>query len=177
MEKSSTLVSDLLQVLESEAQVLGLSAAQWAERAGIRQETLSRLRRRQSCDLATIAALAQAVGFCLRVGPDTPANAPADALFPASFTRDAEDKLIEMCASGTRDPKTWARLGPPFFMAGLAVALASVPGFDRRALLELAEALHAGSSRVEDFALWLERSPLRPSRFLPVLMQRLRHAA
>ena len=63
-----------------------------------------------------------------------------------------------------------------FFMAGLAVMLASVPEFDRRSLLDLAEALQAGSSQVEVFALWLERSPLRPSRFLPMLLAESRHA-
>ena len=54
--------------------------------------------------------------------------------------------------------------------------LASVPEFDRRSLLDLAEALQAGSSQVEVFALWLERSPLRPSRFLPMLLAESRHA-
>jgi hypothetical protein len=64
-------------------------------------------------------------------------------------------------------------------MAGLAVMVASVsePEFDRRSLLELAEALHAGSSQVGVFGMWLERSPIRPSRFLPMLSAGLRHAA
>lgn len=177
MEKSSDPLAGLLPILENEARALGLTAAEWAARAGIRQETLSRLRRRPSCDLETLDALARAVGFCVRVGPDGEAHAAAGMLFPATFTRDSEEALIELCVSRTKDPRVWARSGPRFFMAGLAVMLASVPGFDRRALLELAEALHAGSSRAEVFALWLEKSPLQPSRFLPVLQDRLRHAA
>jgi hypothetical protein len=55
-------------------------------------------------------------------------------------------------------------------MAGLAVMVASVPEFDRRSLLDLPEALYAGSSQVEVFAQWLERSQVHPSRFLPMLL-------
>jgi hypothetical protein len=61
-------------------------------------------------------------------------------------------------------------------MSGLAVIVASGPGYDRRALLELAERLHAGSAQVAVFAEWLERKPVRPSRFLPMLAMQL-HAA
>jgi hypothetical protein len=92
------------------------------------------------------------------------------------FDREYEAQLLDLCASGDLDPQHWRRHGPAFFMAGLAVMLASVPEFDRRSLLDLAEALQAGSSQVEVFALWLERSPLRPSRFLPMLLAESRHA-
>jgi hypothetical protein len=94
-----------------------------------------------------------------------------DGRFPAQLDRDYEQRLLDLCASGDVDPKRWRGCGPPpFFMAGLAVMLASVPEFDRRSLLDLAEALHAGSSQVGVFASWLERSPVRPSRFLPMLL-------
>ena len=177
MKRSPSPLSHLLPALKQEADALGLTAAEWANRAGIRQETLSRLRRRPSCDLETIDALARAVGLQLGVARGGPARAEADGLYPAKLTRDLEEELMELCASGTTDPRVWARLGSPFFMAGMAVMLASVPGFDRRAFLELAEALHAGSSRAEVFALWLDGSPLRPSRFLPALMKGLGRAA
>jgi len=62
-------------------------------------------------------------------------------------------------------------------MAGLAVMLASDPHFDRRGLLELAELLHPGSSEPAVFERWLARSPVRPSRFLPMLRQQAPHAA
>jgi hypothetical protein len=67
-------------------------------------------------------------------------------------------------------------------MAGLAVMLAGSPGRDRSALLELAERLHPGASEPAVFARWLERNPLRPSRFLPLVKAhsrkvRTRHAA
>lgn len=100
-------------------------------------------------------------------------NAPGstgDALFPTKFDRDYEEQLLDLCTSGELEPARWRRLGPGFFMAGLAVLLASVPEFDRRSMLDLAEKLHAGSSQVEVFAIWLERSPVRPSRFLPMVM-------
>jgi hypothetical protein len=93
-----------------------------------------------------------------------------DGLFPAQLDREYEEQLLDLCASGDLEPECRRRYGPAFFMGGLAVMIASVPEFDRRSLLELAEALHAGSSQVGVFALWLERSPVRPSRFLPMLM-------
>jgi hypothetical protein len=100
-----------------------------------------------------------------------------DGLFPAIFDRAYEEQLLDLCASGELEPAPWRRLGPEFFMAGLAVMLASVPEFDRPSLLGLAEALHAGSSQVEVFRRWLERSPVRPSRFLPMVLARLSFAA
>ena len=93
-----------------------------------------------------------------------------DGVFPAQLSREYEEQLLDLCASGNVEPKHWRRYGPPFFMAGLAVMLASVPEFDRRSFLDLAEILHSGSSQVGVFTLWLERSPVRPSRFLPMLL-------
>jgi hypothetical protein len=92
-------------------------------------------------------------------------------------SRDYEERLLELCASRGLDPKRWAERGPRFFMAGLAVMLASVPELDRRGLLALAEQLHPGASEPAVFAKWLERSPVRPSRFLPMLAMELKHAA
>jgi hypothetical protein len=63
-----------------------------------------------------------------------------------------------------------------FFMAGLAVMRASVPELDRRGLLSLAELLHPGSSEPVVFEQWLKRSPVRPSRFLPMLAMEMKHA-
>jgi hypothetical protein len=62
-------------------------------------------------------------------------------------------------------------------MAGLAVMLAGTRGFERGRYLALGEALHRGSSRVEVFAEWLARSPVRPSRFLPLVRARRGRAA
>ena len=57
--------------------------------------------------------------------------------------------------------------------------LAGEPDRDRRQWLDLAEQLHLGASSPAVFALWLQRSPLRPSRFLPLLAManQTRHAA
>jgi hypothetical protein len=100
-----------------------------------------------------------------------------DGRFPALFDREYEERLLGLCASSDLEPKRWRECGPRFFMAGLAVMIASLPEFDRRSFLDLAEALHAGSSQVGVFALWLERSPVRPSRFLPMLLAELCRAA
>jgi len=55
--------------------------------------------------------------------------------------------------------------------------LASARRSDRRELLALAERLHAGASDAAVFDRWLERSPLRPARFLPLLDAPRAHAA
>jgi hypothetical protein len=89
--------------------------------------------------------------------------------FPTAIDRAYEHELVKLCASRTLTLEPWIQLGPRFFMAGVAVMLASVNGYDRRGLLALAEQLHPGSSDPAVFTRWLERSPLRPSRFLPLL--------
>lgn len=98
-----------------------------------------------------------------------------DGYFPLRVDREYEERLLNLCASESLEPSRWAALGPRFFMAGLAVMLASVPELDRRAQLALAEQLHPGASESEVFARWLERSPVRPSRFLPLLAMEMKH--
>jgi hypothetical protein len=178
MKKSTTTdLRWLLDILERKARALGLTDTEWAARADLRKETLSRLRGRESCDFATLQSLARVVGASVSViDRSTPASTE-DGRFPAQLDREYEEQLLDLCASGDVEPEHWRRSGPAFFMAGLAVMVASVPEFDRRSLLDLAEVLHAGSSQVGVFALWLERSPVRPSRFLPMLLAGLRHAA
>lgn len=177
MKKSTTQLSVVLESLQRRARALGITDTEWAARAGIRKETLSRLRGRPSCDFATLQALARAVGASVDVIDGNTPGSTQDGRFPALLDREYEEQLLDLCASGDVEPKRWRHCGPPFFMAGLAVMIASLPEFDRRSLLDLAEALHAGSSQVGVFALWLERSPVRPSRFLPMLLAGLRHAA
>lgn len=147
------------------------SDRRWAAACGLPAETLSRLRKRASCDLRTLEALATAAGFRLVLAP----AAAGSGQEPGG--REREDELLELAASGDTDPERWRRHGEPFLMAGLAMLLASARGFDRRRYIELAEALHPGMSQPEVFALWLERTPVRPSRFLPLARHRARHAA
>lgn len=176
MQKSTPVLATLLAALGKEAARQGLSDTQWAARAKLRKETLSRLRRRQDCDLATLQALAESVGGRLELSFQGQQPAP-DGHFPAQVDRDYEERLLELACSAVLDLDTWRALGPPFFMAGLAVMLASRRGADRRGLLDLAERLHPGISEPTVFSLWLERSPVRPSRFHPLLAARARHAA
>jgi hypothetical protein len=154
-----------------------LNDTQWASAAGLRKETLSRLRGRASCDFATLAALAAAAGARIDVSEVQARGGSGDGHFPARVERGYEARLLDLCAQAKPRLSQWRNAGPAFFMAGLAVMLASASGFDRRAWLELAEALHPGSTRPEVFALWLRRSPLRPSRFVPLLAQHLGRAA
>lgn len=177
MKKSSNLAA-VLGALADQASVLGYSDSEWARCAAVRKETLCRLRRRQSCDFATLEALAQAVGARLGViDRRTPAS-NSSGHFPSRMDREYEEQLVELCVGGNLEPHRWLECGPRFFMAGLAVMLASSPGFPRSRLLALAEELHPGASEPEVLARWLLGTPLQPSRFLPqVDALRNRHAA
>ena len=94
------------------------------------------------------------------------------AHMPEAFDREYESSLLDLCASGTTDCEIWSAHGPGFFMGGLAVLLAGVRGFDRERYLRLAEDLHPGVSTPEVLDLWLRQSPLRPTRFLPMVKKR-----
>jgi hypothetical protein len=178
MNRSTGQLGQTLATLRRQARTLGLSDTEWATRAGVRKETLSRLRRRPSCDFETLRLLAEAVGARLGVVEVRAPDSTQDGHFPTKVDRDYEDRLVEVCVSGDVDPGRWAGLGPRFFVAGLAVMLASAANNDRRSLLELAERLHPGASEVAVFNRWLERSPLRPTRFLPLVdAARQTHAA
>jgi hypothetical protein len=173
MGKATSLLSELLGELSARARAQAMTDGEWAARAGIRKETLSRLRGRNDCDLATLQALATATGA--RLGIDSGSATTADGHFPATLDRGAEARLLALAARPRADFDAWAASGPRFFMAGLAVMLASQRGQDRRHLLDVAERLHPGASEPGVFARWLRRSPLRPSRFLPMLDAERRH--
>lgn len=177
MTKSTSNLATLLDTLSGAARQLSLSDSAWAALSGVRKETLSRVRSRRSADLATVEALALAVGAHLEVRYLDAPTLTADGHFPAGLDRDYEQRLLALSATRELDAARWLAAGPRFFMAGLAVMLASLRGMDRRKLLMLAEQLHPGSSQPEVFALWLARSPVRPSRFVPQLMERLQRAA
>lgn len=177
MNKSTTQLTDLLRTLTQRARTLGLNDTEWSARAGLRKETLSRLRHRSSCDLTTLQALAQVVGSRVALTDASPLELSPDGHLPLHMYRDYEERLLALCASRTLEPEQWRALGPAFFMAGVAVMLASHAQFDRRGLIGLAEQLHPGSSEPAVFTQWLKRSPLQPARFLPMLEVAARHAA
>jgi hypothetical protein len=143
--------------------------ANWAKASGLPKETLSRLKKQNSCDLRTLGALAQTAGFTLAPVPQTTA---AGEHLPEQFGREYEEELLDLSASGNVNPVAWRARGPAFFMGGLAVMLASARGFSREPYLRLAELLHPGVSTPEVFELWLGKSPVRPSRFLPMARKR-----
>jgi hypothetical protein len=168
MSKSTAPLTEALAALTKRARSLGLSDTQWAARAGVRKETLSRLRSRRSCDFETLRLLAQAVGAGVGVVESRP-ESTSDGHFPASVDREYEERLVDLSLSSDLEPERWAGMGPRFFMAGLAVMLASAGNSDRRGLLNLAEHLHPGAGEVSVFSRWLERSPVRPTRFLSLV--------
>jgi hypothetical protein len=155
----------------------GLNDSKWAAAAGLPKETLSRLRHRTSCDLATLVSLAKAVGSRLAIVQGSPVETTPDGHFPDRVDRDYESHLLALAAARNYDATAWRALGPAFFMAGLAVMLASRRGTNRRELIELAETLHPGMSHPDVFDMWLARSPLKPSRFLPMVRTVVRNAA
>jgi hypothetical protein len=171
----STRLASLLDSLTVAARRKGLNDTAWAAASGFSKETLSRLRRRTSCDLSTLLALAEAADARLTVSAGTLPTTTSDGHFPNELSRDYEQRLLTLCASGTLDPAKW--VGPTFFMAGLAVMLASNPDANRRGLLDLAEFLHPGATEISVFSAWLKRSPVRPSRFFPMLAMELKFAA
>ena len=107
-------------------------------------------------------------------------SSQANGQFPARVDRDYEDRLLRLCTSGSLDLKQWDAAGPSIFMAGLAVMVSCVAGVEQRSeeragLLALAEELSPGASDPDVFQRWLKLSPVRPSRFLPMLKMYVKH--
>jgi hypothetical protein len=165
--------AQLLDQMSVAAKARFSTEGNWAKAAGLPKETLSRLKNQPSCDLRTLGALAKTLGYTLVPVPE---DAEMGVHFPERLTRDYEVRLLDLAASGNVDLATWRAHGPAFFMAGLAVLLASARGFPREQYLKLAEALHPGVSNPEVFGMWLNKSPVRPSRFLPMVRNRVRAA-
>jgi hypothetical protein len=173
------MLQDLLATMTRQAQTRGLSDREWAAAAGLRHETLCRVKRRGTCDAATLDALARGCGLELalraRARGQQATEAAADQLFPAHLSRDLEERLLALCAHGDVDPAHWRAMGPGFFVAGIANLVASANGLDPDGrYARLAESLHPGVRSLEAFRLWLTRSPVKPSRFLPMLRERRR---
>ncbi|MBK6452792.1 MAG: hypothetical protein KBF50_08805 [Steroidobacteraceae bacterium] len=177
MPKSTNPVQTLLRALSGMARDAGWSDAEWARRSGLPKETLCRLRSRSNCDVATLAALSNALGMQLTAGHPSVGRSHATGLWPTVVDRRFEARLIDLLRSGSTSEAKWRELGPRFFLAGLAVMLASVPGFDRRRYLDLAESLHPGASEPRVFEKWLADTPLPPARLLPMVQSQLNHAA
>lgn len=168
---TSTNAGRLVEKMAPAAKAKFGSEAGWAKASGLPKETLSRLKSQASCDLRTLAALAKSAGCTLEPVPQAVVRGEH---MPERLDRDCEEALLDLSASGNVDPTTWRSRGPAFFMGGLAVMLASARGFDRERYLRLAESLHPGVSTPEVFSMWLQRSPVRPSRFLPMARRRKR---
>jgi hypothetical protein len=164
-----TTVARLLEAMTPGARRRFGSDRRWASAARLPPETLSRLRKRESCDFRTLEALASAAGYEL-----LPSLVREGG---GSFGREEEERLLDLCASGNTDPAAWQAHGDAFLMGGLAMMLASARGFDRRRYLDLAERLHPGISVPEVFQLWLDRAPVSPGRFLPLARHRSTRAA
>ncbi len=176
MLESTNNLQTIVNELSFAARQRSINDTQWAARAGLPKETLSRLRRRDNCDFSTLASLASAINVRLDTVDTTLPLLTRDGHFPVEIGRDYEESLLRLCASRSLNLAQWVAVGPHFFMAGLAVMLASVDKFDRCGLLILAENISPGASKPDIFERWLEHSPVRPSRFLPILETMAHHA-
>ncbi len=76
----------LIQEVIDAARAHGISQGELAERAGIRQETLSRAKKNPSLSLKTFAQLAQIAGLRIQLIPDSPVAEQVNTgtLFPSS---------------------------------------------------------------------------------------------
>ena len=171
-----TNLSSLLKAMDAAVAARGWSDRRWATEAGVRPETVSRLRSRGNCDLSTLETLARVVGLQLFVRPNPDSQASSSNTdsavsrhVPAKYGREEEEALLDLCSEREPDTDRWRSAGPSFFMGGLAVMLGSARGYDRSRYLDLAEFLHPGITAPEVFSAWLAQSPVRPSRFLPML--------
>lgn len=173
MQKSTDSLPKLLQSLTELARQRGYSDAEWSRRAGLPKETLCRLRSRATCDFTTLQSLGSAVGAELAIQHDE--APPSSREHWPVVDRKLEAALVEAACSGNTRAADWRHLGPPFFLAGLAVMLASVRSFDRTQYLKLAEELHPGAAVPRVFQQWLDETPLSPSRFLPMVTNGLSH--
>jgi DNA-binding phage protein len=167
----------ILGELSAAARKRGLTDSAWARLAQLPKESLSRLRRRRDCDWATLERLATAIGLRLAVVQPADADLARDGHVPLALTREHEERLYRLIRSGDTTPSTWRAQGPAFFMAGLAVLLASAGNHDRRKLLQLAEVLHPGISEPAVANIWMQRTPIEPSRFFAQLESGDGHAA
>ena len=92
---------------------------------------------------------------------------------PKSLSRNAEERLLQLAASGDTRPSRWRRAGDPQLLAGVAVLLASLDLGDRHRLMALAEQLWPGMTQLEMANDWLRRTPIKADRFVPMLRARL----
>lgn len=165
---ASSLASFLDQLTPA-ARRARLTDREWADKAKLRPETLARLKQRTDCALGTLKALAGAVGWRVSLAQ------VSERKMPARMDRDAEAAWLDLCASGSLDVRRWLDAGPRYFAAGLALLLSTARGADREALTVLADALYAGITAPAEMNQWLARSPLKPSRILPMIEQRIAH--
>src|ERR1700723_2125690 len=112
MLKSTTKLKGLLDSLTVAARNKGLNDASWASAAGFSKETLSRLRRRSSCDLSTLMALADAAGASLSVTVAAQPAPPPCGHFPGELSGEHERQLWALCAPPGPQPAAWAAAGP-----------------------------------------------------------------
>ena len=107
-----TPLENLLATMANAARRDNLSNRDWAQKANVRPETLSRLKLRGDCDLTTLAALANAVDLRVALVPKSKTS------LPKQFSREEEEKLLVLCASRSLDLAKW-RDGGSAYHSGL----------------------------------------------------------
>lgn len=90
-----------------------------------------------------------------------------------NWTRESEERAIELCSSQDLRPSRWLRAGDTRTLAGIAVMMASEPEFDRKRMLALATRLDSTMTSAAGFNRWLSETPVIAARLLPMIRSRM----
>ena len=91
--------------------------------------------------------------------------------------RDAEKKLVDLCAHMPPDVTLWRDLGGAEFLAGIAVMLAGHAGYERGAYLALAELLQPSAGTLHGYQRWYQKYKPDFARLLTMIdRERRTHA-
>jgi hypothetical protein len=161
----------------------GLNDHDWAIAAGIRPETLSRLRQRQDCDLATLVKIARAAQCTLTLDAHMQGESMVskDGLFPAKLSLREERAIASLACreasyqrSLDKARAAWLAMGPGYFMAGVALLASRALPHGRVRLVELATALHPGITVAKVFAHWRAHTPVPAENLLHAILEQSR---
>lgn len=93
-------MSDLIHEIFRQARIRNLSKARLADKAGVRPETLSRLKHRENFDMRTLSSLALAVGCRLALVPlelgEDAVFSPRENARAKAKSRRLDEEMIEL---------------------------------------------------------------------------------
>jgi hypothetical protein len=123
-------MNEILEQIFERARIKKMSQAELAYRAGLRPETLSRLKERNTCNLKTLQALALAVGYRLALAPleqqgDSLAYSPGAVARQKAEARLRDEETI---AAGRASPRQVQRRNAMTGLRRAKFPLKGLPG-------------------------------------------------